>query len=206
VLWIADNCFDEPPIQGGTEQLPTALACWKKENEPETSQTTDTPTASLKVTYRESTAPSGESGSEEEQKDPFSEEEKEELEYAPGVIEVTIPTIEHQHDDEKSAEVIATLSLESKLKTLHPKPVTFVAPEFATTSFVPPRIPFSAKGKKKADDEMSGSRSGDPRPSESKPDMMKIKAPGTFEGDCTKLNLFLAKCKLYMSYYKPKDK
>ena len=34
---------------------------------------------------------------------------------------------------------------------------------------------------------------------------MKIKAPGTFDGNCTKLNSFLSKCDLYMAYYKPKD-
>jgi len=38
-----------------------------------------------------------------------------------------------------------------------------------------------------------------------KSDPMKIKAPGTFKGDHTKLNSFLSKHKLYMAYYKPKD-
>jgi hypothetical protein len=85
-------------MQGSFEQLmPTALAHWKKENEPETTRTKTTPTASPKVSYRESAQHSGESNSEQEEENPFSEEEKEEeLEYAPGVILITILTIEQQ--------------------------------------------------------------------------------------------------------------
>jgi hypothetical protein len=116
--WLTDEYFSEPPIQGSFEQLtPTALARWKKENKPETIRTENTPTASPKVSYRESAQQSGESDSEQEEEDPFSEEEKEEeLEYTPGVISITILTIEQQWEDEKSAEVIAALSLKTELK------------------------------------------------------------------------------------------
>jgi len=90
--WIADEYFSEPPVQGGIEQLtPTALACWKKENEPETTRTEN-------MHHRKSLierVPNNQD-SEHEEENPFSEEEKEEeLEYAPGVL-ITILTIKQQ--------------------------------------------------------------------------------------------------------------
>jgi hypothetical protein len=156
--WLTDKYFSEPPIQGSFEQLmPTALARWKKENEPETARTENTPTASPKVSYRESAQQSGESNSEQEEENPFSEEEKEEeLEYAPGVISITIPTIKQWREDEKSTEVIAALSLEPK--TVQPKPTPLDAYEFATS--LTPQPSFFKKEKWKADNEMSGSASG----------------------------------------------
>jgi hypothetical protein len=193
-------------MQGSFEQLtPTTLARWKRENKPETTRTESTPTASPKVSYQESAQHSGESDSEQEEENPFSEEEKEEeLEYAPGVISITIPTIEQQREDKKSAEVIAALSLVTEPK---PEPTTtfFSASEF--TNSLAPGPSFFEKEKWKAEDEMSGSASGSREPcsSKSKSDPMKIKAPGTFEGDRTKLNSFLSKCNLYIAYYKLKD-
>ena len=50
--WVPDLCFEGEYKQGGTEQLsPTALICWKKENEPETVESLTAPTNSLHVTY-----------------------------------------------------------------------------------------------------------------------------------------------------------
>jgi len=96
--YIRDEYFEGEPFIGGKEELSrTALQHWKKANEPEITEQ-ETPLASPQVHYRESADLSGESNKEDD-KNPFSEEEKEEesqdkLEYAPGTEDVVIPTVE----------------------------------------------------------------------------------------------------------------
>jgi len=52
LYWVLDECWEGEFQQGGVEQLTeTALARWKKENEPTTAATgAETPTASPRVT------------------------------------------------------------------------------------------------------------------------------------------------------------
>ncbi len=85
----------------------------KKENEPLTVAVgATTPTASPRVTYRESCEPSiGESSSEKEEdkEDPFNKEEKEsQLEY---IEDIHIPTAEQVAEDTKAAQIVSALSV-----------------------------------------------------------------------------------------------
>ncbi|HYT45754.1 MAG TPA: hypothetical protein VEP90_25740, partial [Methylomirabilota bacterium] len=196
-FWVLDEDFEGESKLGGVEQLTdSALQRWKKENEPLTVVvTTNTPTESPRVTYRESREPSiGESSSEQEEdeeEDPFKQEEEEsKLEY---IEDVHIPTTEQATEDTKAAEIVSALSLETEPVLLPPLP-TF------TTPFTPPKFSpiFTASTKKMA------SSSSAP-----KIDKMKLKPPSAFEGKRKDLNNFLAKCNLYFTYQEgvtPKEK
>ncbi len=103
------------------------------------------------------------------------------LEY---IEDVHIPTTEQATEDKQAAEIVSTLSLETKPVPLLPLP-TF------TTPFTPPKFSpiFTASTNKMASSS-----------STSKPDKMKFKSPLTFEGNRKDLNNFLAKCNLYFTY------
>ena len=168
MLWVLDNNFEGEPVQGGVEQLTnTALQCWKKENEPLSVVVgASTPTASPRVTYRESRELSiGESSSEkeEDEEDPFNKEKESQLEY---IEDVHIPTAEQAAEDKKAAQIISTLSLKTETTPL-PLPPIFTVP------FTPPKFSpiFTASIKKP---EMMSSTP--------KTDKMKFKSPPTFEG------------------------
>ena len=146
------------------------------------------------VTYRE---PSGESESESEKGgDPLKPAESDkEVEAQLQYIEhdVAIPTVEQEAEDESSAKVIATLSLEPKL-VLTPTPLPPLPP--ISDSFYSNITPLPRK-KEKQKEMASVSTTG----TSSSKDLMKIKSPPPFSGKRTELNTFLLKCNLFMEYH-----